>query len=320
MFNKIGVIGGGMIGGVLVQEIPRRRLAREVALVDIMPPDFAKGKCLDIVEGSPVVGFDSNMMGSKTYEVLEGADLVINTAGVPRKPKPDGSLPTREELLETNLKITDQVGAGIKEFAPNATVISIANPLDAIVFRLNQLLGFGRHRLLGMAGVLDSARYRYFVAEAAGVSVENVEALVLGGHGDTMVPIRSACRVAGLPVQQFLDDDTLLALEDRTRKAGGEVVKLLGSGSAFVSPAWCALEMAEAIIYDKKKIMPVSALLEGEYGVEGLFVGVPAMLGREGVEKVYEIPLTDDEKAGLEKSIAAVRKTSEEVDAIIARR
>jgi malate dehydrogenase len=317
MFDKIGVIGGGMIGGVLTQEIPRRRLARRFALVDIMPPDLAKGKCLDIIEGSPVLGFDSEMVGSKGYEVLEGAQLVINTAGVPRKPKPDGSLPTREELLETNLKITDQVGEGIRKHCPDAIVISIANPLDAIVFRLNQLLDAGRARLFGMAGVLDSARYRYFVAEAAKVSVENVEALVLGGHGDTMVPVRSTCRIAGLPVDLFLDEETLDALEQRTRKAGGEVVKLLGSGSAFVSPAWCALEMAEAIVYDKKKIMPVSALLEGEYGVNGLFVGVPALLGRGGVERVIEIPLTDGERQNLDKSIQAVRSTSEEVDKII---
>jgi len=317
MIEKIGVIGGGMIGGVLCQEIARRRLARSVGLVDIMPPDLAKGKCLDIAEGSPVMRFDVRMEGSKTYEVLEGARLVINTAGVPRKPKPDGTLPTREELLETNLKITNAVGAGIKEYCPDAIVISIANPLDAIVYRLNQILAPPRGRLMGMAGVLDSARYRYFVAEAAGVSVENVEALVLGGHGDTMVPIRSACRIAGLPVTQFLDEETLQKLEERTRKAGGEVVKLLGSGSAFVSPAWSALEMAEAILFDKKKIVAVSALLDGEYGVSGLFIGVPAVLGRDGVEKVLEIPLTDEERKGLEVSIEAVKKTCAEVDAMI---
>lgn len=320
MFEKIGVIGGGMIGGVLVQEIPRRRLARRVALVDIMPPDMAKGKCLDIVEGAPVMHFDAVMEGSKTYEVLAGAQLVINTAGVPRKPKPDGTLPTREELLATNLKITDQVGEGVKTYCPEAIVISIANPLDAIVYRLHQILGVSRGRLFGMAGVLDSARYRYFVAEAAGISVENVEALVLGGHGDTMVPIRSACRVSGLPVDLFIDDATLTAIENRTRQAGGEVVKLLGSGSAFVSPAWCALEMAEAIIFDKKKIMPVSALLDGEYDVHGLFVGVPALVGRNGVERILEIPLTDAERSLLQKSIDAVRQTAAEVDALAGRR
>ncbi|RMG46501.1 MAG: malate dehydrogenase [Acidobacteria bacterium] len=316
MLEKIGVIGGGMIGGVLCQEIPRRRLARTLALVDIMPPDLAKGKCLDIAEGSPVLGFDMDYEAGKGYEVLRGAQLVINTAGVPRKPRPDGTLPSREELLQTNLKITDQVAAGIAEYCPEAIVISIANPLDAIVYRLNQKLGPPRSRLMGMAGVLDSARYRYFVAKEAGVSVENVQALVLGGHGDEMVPIRSACRIAGLPVEQFVDPARLDEIEARTRKAGGEVVKLLGTGSAFVSPAWSALEMAEAVIFDKKKLLPVSARLEGEFGVDGLFVGVPAILGRDGVERVVEIPLTPAEKEALDRSIAAVRKTCAEVDAL----
>lgn len=316
MLGKIGVIGGGMIGGVLAQEIPRRRLARSLALVDIMPPDLAKGKCLDIAEGSPVVGFDCVLEGSKGYEVLAGAELVINTAGVPRKPKPDGTLPSREELLATNLKITDAVAEGIKAYCPNAIVISIANPLDAIVYRLSQQLKPKPSRLMGMAGVLDSARYRLFVAQAAGVSVENVEALVLGGHGDDMVPVRSACRIAGLPVEQFLDEATLAAIEARTRVAGGEVVKLLGSGSAFVSPAWSALEMAEAVIYDKKKILAVCALCEGQYGVKGLFIGVPAVIGRNGIERLIEVPLTPGEKEMLGKSIDAVRRTAAEVDAV----
>lgn len=314
MLDKIGVIGGGNIGGVLLQEISRRRLARRAGLVDIMPPDLAQGKCLDIAEGSPVLGFDVDLEGSKGYEALAGCQIVINTAGVPRKPKPDGTLPSREELLATNLKITDQVGAGIKQHCPAALVISIANPLDAIVYRLNQVLAPVRGRLMGMAGVLDTARYRYFVAQAAGVSVENVEALVLGGHGDDMVPIRSACRIAGLPVELFLDAGTLEAIETRTRGAGGEVVKLLGSGSAFVSPAWSALEMAEAIIFDKKKIMPASVLLEGEFGVRGLFVGVPALLGKNGVEKVVEFPLTPAEKEALKRSVGVVEKTCREVD------
>jgi len=316
MLEKIGVVGGGMIGGVLVQEIGRRRLARAVGLVDIMPPDLAKGKSLDIAEGSPVVGFDCRFEGSKTYEAIAGAELVINTAGVPRKPKPDGTLPSREELLATNLKITDQVAEGIKAHAPGAIVISIANPLDAIVYRLHQLLKLPKGRLMGMAGVLDSARYRYFIAQAAGVSVDNVTALVLGGHGDDMVPIRSATRVAGLPVEMFVDGPALDAIEARTRGAGGEVVKLLGSGSAFVSPAWSALAMAEAIIYDRKQILAASALLEGEYGVKGLFVGVPAVLGKNGVEKVIQVPLNDAEKAALERSVGVVSKTCAEVDQI----
>jgi malate dehydrogenase len=316
MIDKIAVIGGGNIGGVCVAEVASRRLARKVALVDVKEPDFAKGKCLDIAEGTPVIGSDTLLEGSKTYEVLEGAQFVINTAGVPRAVRPDGSFPSREELLATNLKITDAVAAGIKKYCPDAFVVSIANPLDAIVYRLHLQLKeqVPTSKLLGMAGVLDSARYKYFVAEAAGVSVENVEAVVLGGHGDTMVPIRSACRIYGLPVTKFIDEETLLAIEKRTRGAGGEVVGLLGSGSAFVSPAWSALEMVESIAYDKKKITPVCAYLDGEYGVDGLFVGVPVILGKQGIEKILEIDLTDEEKAALASSVEAVRKTCAEVD------
>ncbi len=314
MINKIGIVGGGNIGGVLVSEIVSRRLARNVGLVDIAPPEFAKGKCLDIAEATPVYGADVNLEGSKTYEVLEGADFIINTAGVPRKAKPDGTFPSREELLATNLKITDFVAAGIKKYAPNAFVISIANPLDAIVYRLFKKLKAKPNKIMGMAGVLDSARYKYFMAEAAGVSVENLEAVVLGGHGDTMVPIRSASRVYGLPVEQFISKTKLDKIEARTRAAGGEVVGLLGSGSAFVSPAISALEMVEAIAFDKKKIVPVAAYLQGEYGVKGLFVGVPVILGKDGIEKIIKVKLTPDEKKALKKSINAVKKTCAEVD------
>jgi len=314
MLKKIGVIGGGNIGGVLIQEIAKRRLAKSVGLMDILPPDFAKGKCLDIAEGTPIVGLDVELEGAKDYSVLKGSDIIINTAGVPRKKRPDGTIPTREELLKTNLDITAQVAQGIKEFAPKAIVISIANPLDAIVYTLHKKMTPPKSRLFGMAGVLDSSRYRYFVAKAAGVSVDNVEALVLGGHGDTMVPIRSCCRIAGMPVEKFVSKADLEALETRTRKAGAEVVGLLGTGSAFVSPAWAALEMTEAIAYDRRKIMPVCALLEGEYGVKGMFVGVPAILGAGGVEKVVEVDLTPEEKDALMKSVDAVRNTCKEVD------
>ncbi|OGT77684.1 MAG: hypothetical protein A3I78_11750 [Gammaproteobacteria bacterium RIFCSPLOWO2_02_FULL_56_15] len=316
MLNKIAVIGGGNIGGVLVHEIVSRKLARNVALVDVKEPDFAAGKCLDIAEGSPVIGSDVRVKGAKVYDVIEGADMVINTAGVPRAARPDGSLPTREELLATNLKITDFVSEGIARFAPKAIIISIANPLDAIVYRLQMNLKRDRATIMGMAGVLDSARYRMFIAQEAGVSVASVAAMVLGGHGDDMLPIRSACRIAGMPVEKFVSPEKLDAIEDRTRKAGGEVVKLLGSGSAFVSPAWSALEMAEAIIYDSRKIMPVSALLQGEYGVDGLFVGVPVILGKNGVERIIEMDLSTAEKAMFAKSVASVRKTADEVVAM----
>lgn len=332
MLDKIGVIGGGFIGGVLVQEIAQRRLAREVGLTDPAPfvnkndpperqevtakQSIAIGKTLDISEGTPVIGSDIKLTGSKDYSALKGAQLVINTAGVPRKARPDGTFPTREELLTINLKVTTEVAAGVKAQCPDAMVISIANPLDAIVYTLDKRLGIPKNRLIGMAGVLDSARYCWFVAEAAGVSVENVNAMVLGGHGDTMVPVRSSCQIAGIPVGKFLDEKTLQAIETRTRKAGGEVVGLLGFGSAFVSPAWSALEMAEAIVHDKRKILPVCVKLEGEYGVDGLFVGVPAILSRKGVERIVELDLTSQEKEAFAGSVDAVRKTCSEVDAL----
>ena len=333
MLKKIGVIGGGYIGGVLAQEIAQRRLAREIGMTDPAPvpnpsdpeerqavarkQSVSIGKCLDIAEGLPVVSRDTRIVGSKDYSALAGAEMVINTAGVPRKARPDGTFPSREELLAINLTVTLDVAKGIKQHCPDAMIISIANPLDAIVFTLDKRLAPPKNRLVGMAGVLDSARYRYFVAEAANVSVENVTAIVLGGHGDDMVPVRSSCQIAGVPVSKFLDADTLKKIEERTRKAGGEVVGLLGFGSAFVSPAWAALEMAEAIIFDKRKILPVCTKLEGEYGVKGLFVGVPCVLGQNGVEKVIELDLTDEEKAAFAKSTAGVRKTCEEAEGML---
>jgi malate dehydrogenase len=331
--NKIGVIGGGNIGGVLVQELVRRGLAKTVAVTDPAPfvnpndppekqettrkQSVAKGKALDILEATPLIRSDVSIEAGRDYDVLAGCDLVINTAGVPRKARPDGSMPSREELLSINLKVTSAVADGIKTYCPDAMVISIANPLDAIVYTLHRKLNPPKNKLVGMAGVLDSARYRYFVAQAAGVSVSNVEALVLGGHGDTMVPIRSCCRIAGMPVEQFVSATELDAIETRTRKAGGEVVGLLGTGSAFVSPALSALEMAEAILFDQKRVLAACALLEGEYGVDGLFVGVPVVLGAGGIEKVVETRLTPAEQAGLDASVAAVRETCAEVDKLL---
>lgn len=316
MLNKIGLIGGGNIGGVLMQEVVKRQLAREVAMVDIKEPDLAKGKALDIAEGSSTIGADVRCIGGKEYDVIEGSDLVINTAGVPRTTRPDGTIPTREELLATNLKITDAVSEGIQKYCPKATIVSVANPLDAIVYKLYLNLKPAKNKLMGMAGALDSARYRHFIAVEANVSVENVTAMVLGGHGDSMLPIRSACRVAGMPVDDFVSAERLAEIETRTRKAGGEVVKLLGSGSAFVSPAWGVLDMVEAIAYDKRKIVPTCVLLTGEYGVDGLFIGVPVILGKNGVEQVVEMELTAEEKEAFKNSVAAVQKTVDEVDAM----
>jgi malate dehydrogenase len=318
MLGKIALIGTGNIGAVLISEIARRGLAKQVAAIDVKEPDVAKGKCLDTAEGTPIIGSDVEIVGSKSFDLLAGADMVISTAGVPRSKRPDGTIPTREELLTVNLAITENVANAIMEYCPESIVINVANPLDAIVYTLYKKMNPPKNRLMGMAGQLDSSRYRYFVAKAAGVSVENVEAVVLGGHGDTMVPIRSACRIAGLPVTNFISEDTLSSIEARTRKAGGEVVGLLGSGSAFVSPAWAALEMAEAIVYDKKKIIPTCALLEGEFGANGLFVGVPALLGKNGVEKIITFDLTDEEQAAFEHSVAAVQKTVDEVKAMTA--
>jgi len=315
MIAKIGIIGGGNIGGVLLQEIARRGLAREVAVMDVAAPDFAAGKALDVAEGAPVLGSDVRIIGGKGYDVLAASTIVINTAGVPRKPKADGTLPTREELLATNLRITDLVAQGIQTHCPEAIIISIANPLDAIVYRLYQKLRPSKAKILGMAGVLDSARYRRFVADATGISVDNVQAMVLGGHGDTMVPIRSACRIAGMPVEEFLPEDVLSKIEERTRQAGGEVVKLLGSGSAFVSPAWSALEMVDAIVHDRKKILPCCVLTEGEFGYRGLFIGVPVVLGRNGIEKIVTMKLTAAEREALDRSAKAVQAVVDEVDA-----
>jgi malate dehydrogenase len=323
MLKKIGVIGGGYIGGVLAQEIAQRRLAREVGVVDPAPvpnpsdpedrqavvkkQSVSIGKCLDISEGLPVIARDIKLVASKDYSALAGSEMVINTAGVPRKARPDGTYPSREELLAINLKVTLEVAEGIKKNCPDAMII----------YTLDKRLSPPKNKLMGMAGVLDSARYRYFVAEAAKVSVENVNAIVLGGHGDDMVPVRSSCLIAGIPVAKFLDADTLKKIEERTRKAGGEVVGLLGFGSAFVSPSWAALEMAEAIIFDKRKILPVCAKLTGEYGVKDLFVGVPCILGKNGIEKVVELDLTDEEKAAFAKSSAGVGKTCEEAEGML---
>ena len=333
MMKKIGLIGGGWIGGVLALECAKRKLAKVIGFVDPAPfvnendtPEMqavqrkqsvARGKALDISAGLPLIKSDTDIQASKSYEVLAGSELVISTAGVPRKARPDGTFPSREELLTINLKVTKQVAAAIGEYCPDAIVLNIANPLDAIVYTLNKTLKPPRNKLFGMAGVLDSTRYRYFVAQAAGVSVDNVEAMVFGGHGDDMVPVRSACRIAGLPVQKFLDDDTLLAIETRVRKAGGEVVGLLGFGSAFVSPAWSALEMAEAVVYDKKKILPTCALLQGEYGVKDLYVGVAAILGRDGMEKIIEVDFSEDEQKAFASSVEAVSKTCAEVDRML---
>jgi len=304
--NKIALIGGGNIGGVLAQEAAYRELG-DVVMFDVVE-GLPQGKALDMAEGAPVLGADATISGTNDYKDIAGADLVIITAGLARKPGM-----SRDDLLATNLKIMKQVAEGVRDNAPNAFVIVISNPLDAMVYTFKEISGFPKNRVIGMAGVLDSARFRAFVAWELGVSVEDVTALVLGGHGDTMVPLTRYCTVAGVPVSQFLSKDKIDAIVERTKGAGGEVVALLKTGSAFVSPALSAIEMAEAILRDKKRVLACAALLEGEYGVDGLYVGVPCVLGGNGLERVLEVEMDADERAAFEKSVEHVRTLVEQI-------
>lgn len=307
--KKIALIGGGQIGGVLTQLIATRKLG-DVVLYDIVE-DMPQGKCLDIGEASRVDGFDANIIGTNDYADLKGSDLIIITAGLPRKPGM-----SRDDLLTTNAKIMRTVAENVKQHAPNAIVIIISNPLDAMVTLFKKVSGFPANRVLGQAGILDSSRFSTFIAWELGVSVKDVNAMVLGGHGDSMVPIIRHANVNGIPVMELLErkyNDKAKAKEimekmvERTKKAGGEVVKLLKTGSAFYSPASAATAMAEAILRDEKRVLPVCAHLEGEFGVNGYYVGVPAVLGSNGVEKIVEFELDEEEKAAFDKSANAVK-------------
>jgi malate dehydrogenase len=300
MRRKIALIGGGNIGGVLAEQIVARQLG-DVVLFDVVE-DMPQGKALDIAEGAPLLGADVAVSGANDYAGIAGADLVIITAGLARKPGM-----SRDDLLAKNLEIMKTVARGVKEHAPEATVIVVSNPLDAMVYTFKEISGFPKNRVMGMAGVLDSARLRAFVAWELGVSVQDVTALVLGGHGDTMVPLPRYTQVGGIPVTQLLSAGQLEKIAERTKGAGGEVVALLKTGSAFVSPALSALEMAEAILLDKKRVLACACLLEGEYGVEGLYVGVPCVLGAGGVEKVIEVELDPQERRLFDASVEHVR-------------
>jgi len=297
---KIALIGGGNIGGVLAEQIAYRELG-DVVIFDVVD-GMPQGKALDLAEGAPLVAADARIEGTNDYAGIAGADLVIITAGLARKPGM-----SRDDLLNTNLKIMKSVAAGVRDNAPNATVIVISNPLDAMVYTFKEVSGFPKNRVVGMAGVLDSARFRAFVAWELGVSVQDVTALVLGGHGDTMVPLTRYCTVAGIPVEKLISQDRLDAIVERTKGAGGEVVALLKTGSAFVSPALSAIEMAESILKDKKRVLACACLLEGEYGVDGLYVGVPCVLGAGGVERVLEVELDADERKAFDASVEHVR-------------
>jgi malate dehydrogenase len=304
---KIALIGGGNIGGVLAEQIAYRELG-DVVLFDVVE-GLPQGKALDIAEGAPLFGADAKLLGTNRYEEIAGSDLVIITAGLARKPGM-----SRDDLLKTNLAIMKQVAEGVKQHAPRAQVIVVSNPLDAMVYTFKRISGFPKNRVVGMAGVLDSARFRAFVAWELGVSVEDVTALVLGGHGDTMVPLVRYCTVAGIPVTKLLPKARIDAIVERTKNAGGEVVALLKTGSAFVSPAASAIEMAEAILRDKKRVLACACLCEGEYGVQGLYVGVPCVLGAGGVERILEVELDAEERKLFDASLDHVRKLVAEIE------
>jgi malate dehydrogenase len=303
---KIALIGGGNIGGVLAEQLAYRELG-DVVLFDVVE-GLPQGKALDIAEGAPLFGADAKVSGANDYAGIAGANLVIITAGLARKPGM-----SRDDLLKTNLSIMKQVAEGVKQHAPNATVIVVSNPLDAMVYTFKQVSGFPKNRVVGMAGVLDSARFRAFVAWELGVSVQDVTALVLGGHGDTMVPLTRYCTVAGIPVTKLLPQAKIDAIVERTKNAGGEVVNLLKTGSAFVSPAASAIEMAESILKDKKRVLACACLCEGEYGVQGLYLGVPCILGAGGVEKIIELELDAGERKLFDASVDHVRKLVAEI-------
>ena len=304
---RISLIGGGQIGGVQAQLIAQQRLA-DVVLFDVVE-GLPQGKALDINHALDGWGSDCSVVGTNSYEDTAGSDLYIVTAGIPRKPGM-----TRDDLLATNIGIMREVAAGIAKASPEAVVIVLSNPLDAMVYAMKQISGFPKARVFGQAGVLDSARFKFFVAQELGVSVRDVVAIVLGGHGDTMVPLPRHCNVNGVPLLELMDRQTVDAIVKRVQGAGGEVVGLLKTGSAFVSPAVASVAMAEAVILDQKRVMPCAAYLDGEYGASGIYMGVPVQLGAGGVERIFEIELDDDEKALMQKSIAHVEKLIAELE------
>ena len=307
--NKIALVGAGNIGGTLALLAGLKELG-DVVLFDIVD-GIPQGKALDIAEASPVEGFDASVTGTDDYSEISGADVVIVTAGIARKPGM-----SRDDLIETNTKVMHSVGKGIKENCPNAFVICITNPLDVMVGILQKACGLPTNKVVGMAGVLDSARFRYFLAEEFKVSVEDVTAFVLGGHGDTMVPLERYSTVAGIPVPDLIKmgwstEERLAEIVQRTRDGGAEIVKLLKTGSAFYAPASSAIEMAEAYLRDKKRVLPCAAYCDGQYGLEGLYVGVPAVLGSDGVERIVEIEMNDSERAMFDHSVQAVKELNE---------
>jgi malate dehydrogenase len=302
MLNKITVVGAGNVGATTAQRLAEKELARQVVLVDVID-GIPQGKGLDIWESAPIEGFDTRLIGTNDYAASEGSDIVVITAGIARKPGM-----SRDDLLNTNAGIVKQVSEHVKSSSPNAILIVVSNPLDVMSWVAMKTTGFPRERVIGMAGVLDTARYRSFIAEALDVSVRDIQAMVLGGHGDTMVPLLSYTSVSGIPVTQLLDKAKLDAIIDRTRTGGAEIVKYLKTGSAYYAPSAATVQMCEAIAFDQKRILPCAAWLQGEYGQSGIFLGVPCKLGKAGLEKILEVTLTDAERAALAKSADAVRE------------
>ncbi|MDT7906886.1 MAG: malate dehydrogenase [Candidatus Calescibacterium sp.] len=313
MKTKITVVGAGMVGGTLAQRLAEKNFA-EIALIDIIG-DLARGKALDIAQSAPIMGYDINIQGGDSWELAQNSDIVIVTAGVPRKPGM-----SREELLEINFKIVKDTSEKIKKFCPNSIVIVVSNPLDAMTYTAYKITGFPKNRIMGMAGVLDTARFRAFLGMELGVSPKDINAFVLGSHGDTMVPVLSYTQVGGVPVEKLLPKEKLEKIIERTRNAGAEIVSLLKTGSAYYAPSAAVLEMVEAIVFDRKRILPCCVLCEGEYGINGIFVGVPVILGKNGVEKIVEFELKEEELKALKRSAEVVKSLQEEVDKLIARK
>ena len=309
--RKIALIGAGNIGGTMAHLCALKKLG-DVVLFDVVD-GLPQGKALDLLESAPIEGFDVQITGTTKYEDIVGADVCIVTAGIVRKPGM-----SRDDLLGTNCKIMKQVCEGIKKFAPDSLVIVITNPLDAMVTLTKRITGFPKNRVVGQSGILDSSRYRTFLAEELKVSVASVSALVLGGHGDDMVPLRSGSRVSGVPLEKLIPSKRLDEIEDRVRKAGGEIIALLKTGSAFYSPASAAVRMAEAYLLDTKEILPCAAYLEGEYGVQGLYFGVPVVIGGNGVEKIIQLDLNAQEKKDFEESLAHVKDLLQAMDKLLA--
>ncbi len=302
--SKVTVVGAGNVGGTTAQRLAERNYA-DVVLVDIVE-GLPQGKALDILESGPILGYDSNVIGTNGYEESENSDVVVITSGSPRKPGM-----SRDDLLKTNQNIVSSVTGEVAEHSPEAIIIVVANPLDAMCHVAIETSGFPRERVVGMAGILDTARYRTFIAQELGVSVRDVFALVLGGHGDTMVPLPSMATVGGVAITELLPQDRVEAIVDRTRNGGAEIVQLLQSGSAFYAPSAAVVEMVDSILLDQKRILPCAAYLQGEYGIEDLFVGVPVKLGASGIEEVVELDLEESELEDLRNSAGAVRELVE---------